>query len=87
MIEIISKEYLAQPNYLTYAPIWLVFKKPAQDIYPKIFILQKEAEAYIKQFGGEMVVSSIPRNSALHYLLRTTIDKESNVDQYFNILG
>jgi hypothetical protein len=87
-IQEISEEYLHQNNYCTFAPIWVV-SIHNNDEFPKIFLLEKEAEEYLEHAGGKgrIRVCSIPPNSALLYLLKTSIDGSSNPPQYRNILG
>jgi hypothetical protein len=87
-IQDISEEYLRQNNHCTFAPIWVV-SIYNNDEFPKIFLLEKEAEEYLQKAGGKgkIRVCSVPPNTALLHLLKTGIKGSSNPSQYRNILG
>lgn len=83
----ISAEYLNQDNHLTFCPIFVAVPKNSQN-FPKVFLLESELDNFLENNSGFFgKICSVPYKSSLHLLLRATIDKNLNPEQFNNILG
>jgi hypothetical protein len=62
--------YLNQPNYGTIRPVFIV-----QAEYPKTFLLEQEAQDYIKNSGRDFkyVCCALPAHSSFVTLLKMTV--------------
>lgn len=86
MLKELSELYLSQPNYMTFAPIFVAVPKDKQG-YPKVFLLEAELDTFVKHNSDYFPrICSVPQGTYLHKLLRLAIDVSVNPAQHRNIL-